>query len=312
MAMAQAKTRAERAQHLPVIQIDEGVYFIPSSEGKIAYRVSTQGGITCTCADFVRNGRSDPEFCCKHILAVLNSDAEDVHLTSYLEKRRPKLEDKFVINLKGKDFVLYAGLLDLGHQKGIAQLETSLLQYPSKENGMEAIAKATAVSKTGEVYTDIGDANPKNTNKNIAPHLIRMASTRAKARVLRDMANIGMTALEELGDFEDVVGGNGTKKKTAKTPSTAKKNAKVTPIPKKPEKPQEATKDASQDMPKEPAGARPPMSEAQKRAIANLSRRRGISEAETENMAQETFGCSLDQLDSTSAASFIRQLQQSA
>lgn len=311
MAATATKTRAEKAQHLPVIQVQEGRYYVQSEEGKIAYQVSTNGGITCSCADFARNGRNNPEFACKHILAVLGTETEDMHLTNFLEKRRPKLDERFIINLKGKDFVLYAGLLDLGHQKGLDHLEVELIQFPTKDNGMEAIAKATAISRTSEVYTDIGDANPGNTNRAIAPHLIRMASTRAKARVLRDMANIGMTALEELGDIEDVIG-NGEQQKTPKTRSAARKPAKVTPMPDKARNEQEATRDASQDTSTESGETSPPMSEAQKRAIANLSRRRGISEVETENMAQETFGCSLDQLDSTNAASFIRQLQQSA
>lgn len=33
-----------------------------------------------------------------------------------------------------------------------------------------------------------------------------MASTRAKARVLRDMTNVGMTCLEEPGDLNEVIG----------------------------------------------------------------------------------------------------------
>ena len=74
----------------------------------------------------------------------------------------PKLDDRFIINIKGKDFVLYAGVLDLATQKGLLKLEVTLLQFPSKENDYEAVCRAVAESKTGAVFSDIGDANPKN------------------------------------------------------------------------------------------------------------------------------------------------------
>jgi hypothetical protein len=54
------------------------------------------------------------------------------------------------------------------------------------------------------------------------------------------------------------------------------------------------------------------MSSAQKNAIYNLSRRRGISVEELENMTKQNFGISLEQMSSKDASSFIRHLQQSA
>lgn len=62
---------------------------------------------------------------------------------------------------------------------------------------MTAICKAIATTDK-ERFQDIGDASPKSVNTALVPHLIRMASTRAKARVLRDLTNVGMTAIEEL------------------------------------------------------------------------------------------------------------------
>ena len=56
----------------------------------------------------------------------------------------------------------------------------------------------------------------------------------------------------------------------------------------------------------------PMMSEAQKSAVYNLSRRRGISVDELEKLCQEKFGVSVEELSSVNAASFIRNLQQSA
>lgn len=107
------------------------------------------------------------------------------------------INEKFIISLQGKSYVTYEGLLDLAHQKNLKSMQVELIQVPDKENNMTAICKATA-STENEIYADLGDASPQSVNSTIVPHLIRMASTRAKARVLRDLTNVGMTAVEEL------------------------------------------------------------------------------------------------------------------
>ena len=56
----------------------------------------------------------------------------------------------------------------------------------------------------------------------------------------------------------------------------------------------------------------PKMSEAQKRALLNLSRRRNISTDELDRMVEETFHSSFDNLSSHEASQFIRQLQSAA
>lgn len=135
-----------------------------------------------------------------------------------------KIDEKFIVNLKGKDFILYEGLLDLAHQEGLISIETELLQIPSKENGETAIAKAIAKTKD-RIFIDIGDASPSSVNGMIRPHIIRMASTRAKARALRDLTNVGMTAIEELGDEEEdkpINGSNDNKKSSTRQASKPK------------------------------------------------------------------------------------------
>jgi flagellar biosynthesis GTPase FlhF len=126
--------------------------------------------------------------------------------------KEPKINEKFIMNIKGKDFVLYSGLLDLAHQKGIKSIHVEPVQYPTKDNGMEAICKAVVISSDGQEFTEIGDANPRNVNSMIREHILRMSATRAKARALRDLSNIGMTCLEELGDLEQIIGGNQSSK----------------------------------------------------------------------------------------------------
>jgi hypothetical protein len=114
------------------------------------------------------------------------------------------MRDEYMIERQGKRFVLYAGLLEEAHNRGLRSIETELLQVPGKENGDVAIVKAVIRTEEGK-FAGIGDASPQNVTKAIAPHLIRMAETRAKARALRDAINVGVTAFEELGGEEEVV-----------------------------------------------------------------------------------------------------------
>src|SRR5229473_7791123 len=112
------------------------------------------------------------------------------------------MKKEFIVNRQGKDFVLYAGLLDQAHREGLKRINTTLIQAPSDENGQMAIVHAEVETEKG-VFSGIGDASPQNVGRMIAPHLIRMSETRAKARALRDAINVGVTALEELSDVDE-------------------------------------------------------------------------------------------------------------
>ena len=249
--------------------------------------------------------------------------------------QRPKLEERFIITLKGKDFVVYAGLLDLAHQKGLNGITVEAIQYPTKENGFEAICRATCESKTGDVFVELGDANPRNTNQMVVNHILRMAATRAKARALRDFTNIGIACIDELGDPDDeVIGdekpGNGRSKKaepskpestngkqtTAPAPGNGQQNSPPSNGGNGAQK--EGNRRAKQASKTEtPNGGNrensgPKPSTAQIRAIENLARRRNITAEELENMVQQQFGTTLPNLNSSEASNFIRTLQQSA
>ena len=224
-------------------------------------------------------------------------------------------------------------------QCGLQKLECEILQFPNTGNSNTCICKAMATFENGKMFVDIGDANMTNCNPKVAKHLIRMASTRAKARVLRDATAIGITCLEELGDLNDVAGEERTNAQTNKqrqqrtsppqkaqverpqpapSPATVPQPAQSMPESRQPkattsvEKPITATTPPAipQTVPSETVV--PAMSEAQKRAVLNLSRRRSIPETQIEDMAREQFGISFTELTVKDASIFIRHLQQAA
>ncbi|MBI3964293.1 MAG: hypothetical protein HY329_01555, partial [Chloroflexi bacterium] len=112
------------------------------------------------------------------------------------------MKKEFIVDRQGKNYVLYAGLLDLAHEQGLKSISTTLLQVPSPENGQVAICQAIVNTEKG-TFSGIGDASPDNLARAMVPHSIRMAETRAKARALRDAVNVGVTALEELGEPDE-------------------------------------------------------------------------------------------------------------
>jgi hypothetical protein len=128
-----------------------------------------------------------------------------------------------MITRQGKQYVLYSGLLDEGHSLGLRAIDTDLIQVPDESNGNVAIVKATAEMEDGRHFSGIGDASPENVGRNIIPHLIRMAETRAKARALRDAVNVGATALEELSDGDDAP-------PTSRNPEASSSRNRPTPI----------------------------------------------------------------------------------
>lgn len=104
----------------------------------------------------------------------------------------------FIVQLQGKDFILYKGLLVLAHEMRLVSIETEPIEI-DWEHG-RFVFKAVAIGKDGERFTGYGDATTKNVGKKILPHALRMAETRAKARALRDFTGLGMTAFEEMDE----------------------------------------------------------------------------------------------------------------
>ena len=102
-----------------------------------------------------------------------------------------------------REFIAYAGLLAVAHEIGLDAIDTTIEEMPTAANGNVAVVRAVAKGKPG-TFTGIGDASPANVSRKVARHLLRVAETRAKARALRDLTNINMAALEELGGDDDL------------------------------------------------------------------------------------------------------------
>ncbi len=339
--------RESKSNGLRVFKTADDQYYVESSEGKIAYRVSGSNGTkSCSCGDYINKIEKDHSFQCKHILAVINGNGniKNIEITQH---QVPKLDDRFIIEIKRKDtvkeFVLYAGLLDLAHQKGIKRMIVDPIQYPTKDNKMEAICKATVESKDGDIFVEIADANPLNVNRMVVEHMLRVSATRAKARALRDFTNIGMTCLEELGDLDDLenesdkpktksrreiktettqappkqeqqIGGAITddrkaeeKKETAKNTEAADKSpdagAKTTGAREKDKK--------TSDTPVAKGQAAKP-SAAQVKAIESLSERRGINGEQLVKIFTDKFKKPYEEINADEAKNFIKHLQQAA
>ncbi len=186
-----------------------------------------------------------------------------------------------------KEVVTYAGLLNRAHQQGLKEIETKLLQAPAADNEMTAISMAKVVTEKG-VFTDCGDASPANVNSQIAPHIIRMASTRAKARALRDAVNVGVIALEELGSeytngsVDNAGNGNGSKATGAEADDNGGTNQSTSPS--------HSSQAPSDD----------PMTENQRRYLFRLLAERGTTGDAAHDYLKRAFG--VDSLKDASKA----------
>ncbi len=106
MTAKEIQKRNAKAESLKVLLSEDGQFFVESEKGKILYNVILDDEETsCTCGDFAKNSKKDPDFRCKHMLSVMNAiPKREVENAIFCEKHVPKLDDRFMINIKQKDF----------------------------------------------------------------------------------------------------------------------------------------------------------------------------------------------------------------
>jgi hypothetical protein len=138
------------------------------------------------------------------------------------------IKDEYYVNLKGKRHPVYEGVLVALHENGLLGIEVTVLQYPCQENGMTAVCQAT-VTMRGEdgrelIFSEVGDASPANVGHHIAPHIIRMAATRAKGRAGRDALALGVALLEEMGPEVEAHNGQQARPEARAAPQRARRD----------------------------------------------------------------------------------------
>ena len=205
---------------------------------------------------------------------------------------------------QSRDGIAYAELLKMAHEEGLKSIRTELLLQPSEDNGRLCIVKATVETERGH-YEGLGDADPGNVENFLAPHLIRVAETRAKARALRDAVNVGVVSLEEL---------DGVSLDRDSSPGLG-----ATP----PRSPRHARSDSSPARPRSSAPARSPrangngssepMSEAQRRYLFRLMSGQGYQREAAEERLKDIFEVSnLTEITKVAATKMIDELLQTS
>lgn len=188
-----------------------------------------------------------------------------------------------------REVVLYPTLLDLAHEEGVTGIKTMMLQAPSAENGNTCIFRAEVVTEKG-TFSGVGDANPSNVDPIVAPHFIRAAETRAKARALRDALNIGVVTLEEIrGNGYDQPGAEQKQKKSQK--------------PRKPQKNAQQEERGDEEIPL--------ITEAQRKYLFRLLADQGLTDNDALNyILDETGEDSIKQIMRGAASDLIKKLKE--
>jgi len=127
------------------------------------------------------------------------------------------MDKKFVINIKGKEFITYSGLLQEAHEKGPFSMEVQQLSVDWEKKC--AYCTVRLFTKDDIMFEGVGSATQSNCGSMVKEHFVEMAHTRAKARALRDYLNIDKVCADELGDVreEELVK---DKKEVPPTPNT--------------------------------------------------------------------------------------------
>jgi hypothetical protein len=200
-----------------------------------------------------------------------------------------------------RESIAYAELLKLAHEEGLKSIATELVLQPSEENGRLAIVKAAVETERGH-FEGLGDADPGSVDDFLAPHLIRVAETRAKARALRDAVNCGVVSSEELdGVSLDRSSRPGPGAPAAQSSRPAR-NGTTTTRPR-----------GNGSIRSSANGSPEPMTEGQRRYLFRLMSGQGYQKEAAESRLKDIFEVSaLSEITKTAAMKMIDELLQTS
>jgi len=102
----------------------------------------------------------------------------------------------FIVNIKGKKFVRFNGLLDKAHEKGFKTFE--ITQMSVSTDGKSAWCLGYVEMKDGLKVYMTGSANPETLGTHLRGYAVEMAGTRCFARALRNALNVDFVSVEEM------------------------------------------------------------------------------------------------------------------
>ena len=141
-----------------------------------------------------------------------------------------------MIKQHGKDYITHVGLVWLANHRG-KPWNGAILDHDIKWNQNGQPIAAVVLFKVWDdeqEHTDIGDSTVTNVGGNIAPHLIRMASTRAQNRALRAFVGYAGCTADELalgGSYEESSGDAGAEAENGHSGAPAGRKEQGGPVP---------------------------------------------------------------------------------
>ena len=109
-----------------------------------------------------------------------------------------------MIQSHGKPYITHVGLVWLANHRG-KPWSGAIVEHDIRLDNNQNPVFCKVVYKVWDdeqEHSDIGDASMKSTTRMIAPHLIRMASTRAQNRALRAFVGYAGCTADELGQYD--------------------------------------------------------------------------------------------------------------